>query len=354
MNENLIWDQRTSLRPPPYKGPLAKYLPGISNGDKVLSGVPLYSLQGHSNNPSKFKVPHYLQLQDPDWVNWEQIERGQVLWKKHAYRAFTSLCIALLSGFSIARFGEVLLRAGYAQSPATAFFRYNATANAILDWFTLDLKEGGDGRASVFKVRQMHEHARRMSSRIISKDFFGNSEEGIPLSQFDMVEVLLGFAGVPLFLMKNLMGVKVTPREEEDMVATWRFLGFLLGIEDKFNCCSSVEEVHACLEEFLSMNEYRFKTKRECTTLLQQSCLDGFGSGTALGSQYFKGILSVVDLVNREKFGNNEKAAYEPEDEAITSFGLFVFKLIGFDFVNNKVKRNGFIISYRNMEDAWT
>jgi len=103
------WDQRTTMLPPPYKGEMARNLSGIHIGDEWVDSMSASYLACHGK---KSELPH---MDEPCWVDWQRIERGQKLCEFHLARSFSALGLMLLAGFSIRRFAEVLFRNGYAQ-----------------------------------------------------------------------------------------------------------------------------------------------------------------------------------------------------------------------------------------------
>ncbi|CAD7944604.1 unnamed protein product [Amoebophrya sp. A25] len=292
------WDQETSLRIAPYSGRFSHLSQkGVFMGDDVLDGFTSSELlAAHrelmfrnangagatsvANNRRKCPVnvgtsgascrssttsttststtstssstpaPVLALFQDaaknsPSWLDWDRFKGGQDLWRyKHHLRGNLGAQMALFAGFVIARFGEVLLRSGYARDSHIAGKRYTDTAFIVSDWFRLRRETRGgevgdedentntskrvldesdhaganttldhDARdaidtscpllRSIFNVRVMHALARKAS-----RNLFDEKTEGIPLSQSDMVEVLLGFTAVPFFIIEKEFGIE--------------------------------------------------------------------------------------------------------------------------------------------------
>ena len=107
MDKSLLWDQRMTLCPPPYKGAMAQNLPGLTIGDEFVDKLSLSTVSPCHNAPRKH-ISASDQLPDPPWVNFDQVARGQALWITHSGANLLSLTGALLNGFSIARFAKVL------------------------------------------------------------------------------------------------------------------------------------------------------------------------------------------------------------------------------------------------------
>merc|ERR1719486_1540665 len=111
------------------------------------------------------------QSPEPAWVDWDLVRHGQELWNQQLGRVFVALTAALLQGFTIARFAEVLNYAGYAQSPLASMSRYQSTAFFIVDWFRYPLDDPtSQARRGIYTVRCLHSHARRRSMRLFSRE----------------------------------------------------------------------------------------------------------------------------------------------------------------------------------------
>ena len=133
-----------------------------------------------------------------------------------------ALNAALLQGFTIARFAEVLADSGYSSSPKASWDRYSETAYAITDWYTHDLRDPlSPARQSIYRVRCMHTCARHKCSRLFAKT------EGVAVSQYDLAEVQMGFSSVCLSIMEHELNIEPLSRtEKEAMVHCWRVIGY--------------------------------------------------------------------------------------------------------------------------------
>jgi len=287
------WDQRRTLRPPPYRGAMARLLEGLEVGDDVVDALPdavVSPCIRHRDSSSE--MDDVEQLPEPTWVDWELVRKGQALWSEHLGRAFLALTAALLQGFTIARFAEVLLHAGYAQSPLTSCSRYAATAFFLHDWFRYPLDDPESrARKGIYTVRCMHSYARRRSKGLFSLE----AGEGIALSQYDLGEVQLGFSAVCLSVMETEMAMGPLPRKDrEAMVHVWRLIGWHLGIEDRFNVCNSVDDLEACFQDYMEWTPQRLRSCRESTHILQLAAVQGFGRHLFFGQRYWEGFLAAL------------------------------------------------------------
>ena len=122
------WKQNETLLPPPAEeGSLfARIRKGYDCGDAVLDHVPLATLRQVAFKGNAHLLP---QLQDstPEWVDWEKIRKAQQFHRSHYYYFLVGLTMSLLNGFTIARFSEVLVIAGYTSSLAMTYRRFQST-----------------------------------------------------------------------------------------------------------------------------------------------------------------------------------------------------------------------------------
>lgn len=328
------WDQRKSLQPPPYQGAMRPMLEGLTKGDDLIDALPesLISPCGWKKHPLPLlDVP---QSSDPPWVDWEKVRRGQELWRQQIGRAFLALTAALLQGFTIARFADVLHHAGYAQSPWTSCKRYSSTAFFISDWFRYPLDDPNSiARQGIYMVRCMHSFARRRSKSLFSQE----RGEGIALSQYDLGEVQLGFTAVCLSIMEVELGMApFSDADKEAMVHTWRIVGWHLGIEDQFNVCQSSQHLAECLDDYMTWTPQRLRTCRESTHVLQLAAVRGFGKHLGLGEHYWRGFLSTLQNLR----GQDIKYSRIEALPGMASFVRLRFAIVGkSDMINSILNR---------------
>ena len=102
---------------------MARLLPGLSHFDEPFDTLDPAVVKQGARDASGVK-----QDDEPEWVDWDSVARGQQIFAENIGPAFTALSISLLHGFSIARFAEVLIDSGYARSAESSWNRYSHTA----------------------------------------------------------------------------------------------------------------------------------------------------------------------------------------------------------------------------------
>ncbi|KAK2002104.1 transcriptional regulator [Colletotrichum falcatum] len=171
----------------------------------------------------------------PDWVDWEQLARGQ--------RFFYRYAAANLMGFALQGFvGENSASAGVVEVLVrTGGFRTRVLFRRLLETFQMLLevthsleyvRPGGRGHATAVRVRLLHSMVRRRILKIARErgpSYYDVAAHGVPINTLDSLHALTTFACNHAFIQLPLMGISVPRREVEDYVALWRYIGHVLG-----------------------------------------------------------------------------------------------------------------------------
>jgi len=125
----------------------------------------------------------------PDWVDWEQIERGQHAMQAAGSTASTSRGTSpLLGGYLFSGFNQTLLRTGALEKKSNSAFA--ETFQWALDITADDgLRRGGVGYQATLRVRLVHAFVRR---HVAAMPDWDAREWGLPVNQTDMAATLLG------------------------------------------------------------------------------------------------------------------------------------------------------------------
>ncbi|MEE2644993.1 MAG: oxygenase MpaB family protein [Myxococcota bacterium] len=90
------------------------------------------------------------------------------------------------------------------------------------------LQRGGRGFKAALQVRLLHAHIRLHLSR--SPDWY-EARWGAPINQADMLSTLLLFS-LSFLVTSRVMGLTFTEREAYSVIHLWRYVGYLMGIEE--------------------------------------------------------------------------------------------------------------------------
>ncbi|XP_022165470.1 uncharacterized protein LOC111030339 isoform X1 [Myzus persicae] len=171
----------------------------------------------------------------PEWFDAQLFARGQKYFYSNFYAMFASNLIGLILVLTVPTILDVLVFTNKSSDPYTAFRRYLDTIRHMLRWYRYDATNAkSKSQISVAIVHGLHCAANRVSNK---------SGLGLRVTQKDMSLTQFGFMGLPL-LKKKELAIVGTEEDERALLHFWRTIGYLLGIQDKYNLCSgSLEEV---------------------------------------------------------------------------------------------------------------
>ncbi|MFN8103063.1 MAG: oxygenase MpaB family protein [Acidimicrobiia bacterium] len=101
-----------------------------------------------------------------------------------------------------------------------------------------EVQPGGRHHTVVMRVRLMHAVIRRSLSADAAYDV---ERFGTPISQEDMAFAILLFAYLNVRGLRRL-GVRVSDAQRASLGLVWRWIGHVLGVEDKLLCTDTVEQ----------------------------------------------------------------------------------------------------------------
>ncbi|XP_060532412.1 uncharacterized protein LOC132705661 isoform X2 [Cylas formicarius] len=176
----------------------------------------------------------------PDFYDETLFRKGQALYHDNIFGIFSAKFFGLLSILpSILR---VLVHTRMSGSDLAAYRRYMGTIFHMNIWYDHSFMPGSKSWKSIKEVKSMHNSA----SKRCSKGGLGK------ISQMDMALTQFGFMGYQL-TRSNWFGIgHITDEEWKGFVHLWRVVGYVLGIENRFNICrNSVEETRQICEKLI-------------------------------------------------------------------------------------------------------
>ncbi|MFN8126808.1 MAG: oxygenase MpaB family protein [Candidatus Nanopelagicales bacterium] len=206
------------------------------------------TLAEHPDAPASL-VDLISQLRDePPWLDREQIRRGQVAYSSHAKAAGIALGTAsMVSGYDNAAASQPLIITGRFLTMA----RLRTYETSM--WVFAVARPGGlersaDGFARTARVRMVHAFVR---ARIRSRGDWDVEALGAPINQADLAYTVVEFSLLPIRAMQRV-GVHFTDGEIADMYAMWRYMGYLMGVDDQILPADEaqshlVEDLHVSL-----------------------------------------------------------------------------------------------------------
>lgn len=169
----------------------------------------------------------------PDWVDWDQISRGQDVFYRYGSANITGLAYqSLLGGMGAARVVETLARTG-GFSTKVARKRLYETTQFILEVSQSieSIRPGGIGHASAVRVRLLHAAVRNRILRLAQTrpDYYSVEKYGVPINDLDCIGTIASFSSTLIWLSLPRQGIWMTEREAQDFIALWRYVAYLMG-----------------------------------------------------------------------------------------------------------------------------
>jgi len=211
-------------------------------GDDLLTlATQASSIPPSTRKPSQHHLASFISYHQtlPSWVNIAQLKRGQTFYLTHLPSIALSLYYrSLIAGFAIPKIAAVIRSTGYLSKPSTP----DQSLQRILDtgqllaacicYGTEGLLSGGDGWKTALHVRALHAKIRRglLKHRRHHQKQWDVDHYGVPINQEDMAATLLAFGTNSIIGIEFVAGVEIGRREEEDYLALWRYIGWLLGV----------------------------------------------------------------------------------------------------------------------------
>ena len=166
---------------------------------------------------------------EPEWLDRELLELGQqATCRTGIVGTLIMRDVALMGGYGNSAINKPLVFTGALADGAarrtseTRAFAVEATRPGSLGRF-------GKGFKTTIRVRFLHAVLRR---RIRSHPDWRDEEWGVPINQGDMLATNLAFSVVYLTGMRAL-GFRYRRREREGIIHLWRYLGYLMGIDER-------------------------------------------------------------------------------------------------------------------------
>jgi len=187
--------------------------------------------------------PYFKKNEDlPPFYDEELFKKGQEFYHKNIFAIFGGKLFGLISVLAIPSILRILIHTRMSGSEMTAYKRYVATIFHMTVWYESDFKPGSKLWRSIAEVRALHNSA---STRGCKAGLNRISQKDMALTQF-------GFMGYQVVRSKQLGVYYSTEEEWKAFIHLWRVVGYILGIEDRFNICSgSVAETKAICNRLL-------------------------------------------------------------------------------------------------------
>lgn len=172
--------------------------------------------------------------QPPAWVNWAQLERGAqacALSGQTGMRVLRDL--GLMAGYQARGINQTLIMTGALERGASR--RVAETTKWWMDCIAPEgLKPGAEGFNTTLRVRLIHALVRQ---QLLHSPGWDTSKWGVPVNQHDMQATYLAFS-VSFLIGQKLLGTVISRQDSEAIMHLWRYIGWLMGVDEALLCGS--------------------------------------------------------------------------------------------------------------------
>ncbi|KAF7121962.1 hypothetical protein CNMCM5793_009516 [Aspergillus hiratsukae] len=192
----------------------------------------------------------------PDWVDWEQLERGQRFFYRYAIANIVGFAlqgfmaensVSLLSSgmYPVAAqpYSLTVLRPPQASSKVlvrTGGFSTRMLLGRLLEAFQwlvqvtrslAAIQPGGDGHTATIRVRLLHSAVRQRILKLCERKpgYYDVTQHGVPVNTLDSIHSITTFSCNHTWLQLPKFGLKPSQQEIDDYIALFRYMGYLLG-----------------------------------------------------------------------------------------------------------------------------
>ncbi|KAK8039255.1 tat pathway signal sequence [Apiospora rasikravindrae] len=169
----------------------------------------------------------------PEWVDWEQIERGQnVFWRYGGPSVTTLMFLSLLGGMGARRPVETLTRTGGFGANVVNRRLLETTQHTLGVHDGLEaIKPGGHGWESSVRVRLLHASVRKRIVQLAREQsgYYDVAAHGVPVNDLDCIGTINTFSATILWLGLPRQGICPRTQEIVDYLALWRWVAYLMG-----------------------------------------------------------------------------------------------------------------------------
>ncbi|XP_055377728.1 uncharacterized protein LOC129609668 isoform X2 [Condylostylus longicornis] len=167
------------------------------------------------------------EMQLPEWHDEKITLKGQSYLNKYRLIIFNGMLSGLIAVMAIPSILKILIATKQSSTPAMSYRRYVRTILHTISFFRYPLKPGTKSWESLEMVRKAH----FKSSHIADKQNCGKiTQKDLALTQF----------GFMAFYCLEADSIGLADEEfKSSTIHLWRLIGYLLGIKDEYNICTS-------------------------------------------------------------------------------------------------------------------
>ncbi|KAJ5151556.1 hypothetical protein N7492_009851 [Penicillium capsulatum] len=190
----------------------------------------------------------------PDWVDWEELEKGQSFLFRYLAPNITGIVLQDCLGENATTAGtaETFIRTGGFNVPVLPkrfleTFQWQIQVSQSLK----SVQPGGDGHISTIRVRLLHAMVRHRILKITAQnpEYYDFEKYGTPINQLDCMHAICVFCVNTPFVQLPKIGVKPDPQLVKEYLALYRYIAYLLGTPSEY--FATVEQAKATMESIM-------------------------------------------------------------------------------------------------------
>ncbi len=162
----------------------------------------------------------------PDWVDRDQLHRGEDVYFKHAFPlALVLLAMSLPVGYSAPNLSQILHMSGDLETHP--YKRLMGVLQMVVDVGSRNgFEPSGRAIVTAQKLRLLHAGVRHITDRKLP-DY--RQTYGVPVNHEDMLATIMGFSYLIVVGMERL-GIKLSSTDAEALYYPWRIFAQIMGI----------------------------------------------------------------------------------------------------------------------------
>lgn len=232
-------------------------------------------------------------LKRPEWLDEASLNRGCDVVARSGKTGMRILRdFGLMAGYQASAINQTLLKTGALEKGAQ-----RRVAETTKWW--MDCTEpgsvlpGGQGFVTTLRVRLIHAMVRRQLS--VRKDW-DHDYLGLPVNQLDMQVTYLAFS-VMFLLGQRVLGVIVSKEEGSDVMHLWRYIGWLMGLDESLLVDNEQDGRIALYRNLLSQAQADEGSKQLAQALMNEPLERYYPNAQWLRSHWDKEVhLSILRL----------------------------------------------------------
>ncbi|KAF9579952.1 hypothetical protein BGW38_003582 [Lunasporangiospora selenospora] len=192
----------------------------------------------------------------PEWLDMDQVRRGQAVYRKYClFIILVLLHSSLIGGYAIPEISKILNSTGYLAGKKTRqrlFETFQFFVDTIHSVESLQPMSGAAWE-SIVRIRLLHSGVRTRLTKMSKSHskVYSVEKYGVPINQEDLLGTLFAFTTAIWRGMESRLGLVMEKQERDDYMHLWRYVGYLMGIDDVLGATVSSTMADAAIDSIV-------------------------------------------------------------------------------------------------------